>query len=311
MILLAAFFAMNMGASGIAPAFSVEYGSGVLSRRAASLLFAFFVLLGAYFLGGRVVKVISGGIIPEELLNLQAGVVIFTATTLSLFLSNLFRIPASTSQITVFSIAGYGYFRGAVEWSLFARLVPLWFALPVAAFLLTYMLGRFLYPRIAGWEHGAIRFWDIATSCYTALSIGSNNVANASGVLVGAGVTSSSVASFSLAPFFGLGGLVLGKGNLESMGKKVTALDMVSASLVSLVTGTFLIGASVLGLPQSLVQLNSFAIFGFGVARKGKGMRKLGKKIIKRSFVIWTLSPILGFFVAFALAFLCGAGRGF
>jgi phosphate/sulfate permease len=43
---------------------------------------------------------------------------------------------------------------------------------------------------------------------------------------------------------------------------------MVSAGIISLITGTLLISASLVGLPQSLVQLNSFAIFGLGVARK-------------------------------------------
>jgi phosphate/sulfate permease len=55
------------------------------------------------------------------------------------------------------------------------------------------------------------------TSCYTAFSIGSNNVANASGVLVGAGIMNPKPATFMLAPFFGIGGFLLGKGNLESL----------------------------------------------------------------------------------------------
>ena len=119
---------------------------------------------------------------------------------------------------------------------------------------------------------------------------------------------STKAATFMLAPFFGGGGYLLGKGNMESIGKKVTELDMVSAGLISLVTGTFLLVASLLGLPQSLVQLNSFAIFGFGVAQKGKGMRKLGRKIIKKSFVIWIASPLLGFGISYLLTRLINGG---
>lgn len=302
-ILLAIFFAINMGGSGIAPVFSAEYGAGVISKRTASILFAIFVLLGAYLLGFRVVQVISRGLIEAEYLDHTAAIIIFTATTISLFLSNMFKIPASTSQITVFSIVGYGFYFNAVKWEIFKKMVPLWLVLPVFAFILTFIVGRFLYPKIKHWSHASIKFWDIATSCYTAFSIGSNNVANASGVLSGAGVMASKAATFMLAPFFGVGGFLLGKGNLKSIGKRVTDLDMISAGLVSLVTGTLLISASLIGLPQSLVQLNAFSIFGFGVARKGKGMRKLGRKIIKRSFIIWVMSPILGFTISLLMTY--------
>ncbi len=304
LIILSILFAVNMGGSGIAPTFSAEYGAGVVTKKSASILFAVFVLLGAYLLGFRVVAVISRGLIGEELMTARAGVIIFTATTISLFLSNILKIPASTSQITVFSIVGYGFYHGSVKWDIFKRLIPMWLVLPVAAFILTYITGRYLYPRISHWRHKSIKFWDIATSCYTAFSIGSNNVANASGVLTGAGVMTGKAATFMLAPFFGIGGFLLGKGNIDSIGRGVTRLDLVSASLVSLVTATLLISASVVGLPQSLVQLNSFAIFGFGVAQKGKGMRKLGRKIIKKSFAIWILSPVTGFTIAFLMTYL-------
>lgn len=290
-----------MGGSGITPVFAAEFGGGVISKKGASILFACFVLLGAYILGFRVVRVISRGLINEELITAPAGIIIFTATTLSLFLTNMLHIPASTSQITVFSIVGYGFYYDAVKWGIFKRLVPMWLILPVCSFILTYIAGRYLYPKIKHWDHKSIKFWDIATSCYTAFSIGANNVANATGVLSGTGIMSSRVATFMLAPFFGVGGFLLGEGNLKSLGKKVTALDLVSAGIVSLVTGTLLVTASLIGLPQSLVQLNSFAIFGFGVANKGKGMRKLGKKIIIKSFIIWTMSPVIGFTIALAM----------
>jgi phosphate/sulfate permease len=70
-------------------------------------------------------------------------------------------------------------------------------------------------------------------------------------------------ATFMLAPFFGIGGFLLGKGNLESLWKKIVKLNMVSAGIISLITGTLLISASLVGLPQSLVKLNSFTLTAF------------------------------------------------
>ena len=43
-IIQAILFAANMGGSGISPVFSAEYGAGVISKKLASFLFAFFVL---------------------------------------------------------------------------------------------------------------------------------------------------------------------------------------------------------------------------------------------------------------------------
>jgi len=302
LIFLGILFAVNMGGSGIAPTFSAEYGGGIISRKKASILFAIFVLLGAYLLGFRVVKVISKGLINPELLNIKSALIIFTGTTIALFLANLFKIPASTSQITVFSIVGYGAYHNAVKWEIFQRMIPLWIVLPFSAFLITFLCGKFIYPKIKDFKHNSIKFWDILTSCYTAFSIGSNNVANASGVFAGAQIMTSKLATFILAPFFGIGGFVLGKGNLQSIGKKVTQLDLISAGIISLVTGSLLISASLIGLPQSLVQLNSFAVFGFGVANRGKGIKKLGIKTIKKCFLTWIMSPILGFSIVYLIA---------
>lgn len=300
-LLLAVSFALNMGGSGIAPSFSAEYGSGVLSKKKAAFLFALFVFLGAYLLGFRVVKVISSELINPELLTPYAAAIIFSATTLSLFLSNLLKIPASTSQITVFSILGYGLNFGGVYGRILLIMIPLWFILPAASLILCFLAGKYLYPKIQHWDNRVIKVWDISTSCYTAFSIGSNNVANASGVLSGAGIMGQKAATYLLAPFFGIGGYLLGSGNLDSIGGEVTELDMNSAGIISLVSGTLLISASLIGVPQSLVQLNSFAVFGFGASQNDNHFKESGRRIIKKSFAVWIGSPLLGFIVAFLI----------
>ena len=58
-IILASFFAMNMGASGFAPSMAAAYGADFLNRFQAVAFFGLFVLLGAVMAGGRVVETIS------------------------------------------------------------------------------------------------------------------------------------------------------------------------------------------------------------------------------------------------------------
>src|SRR3990167_3787834 len=97
LIFVVIFFAMNMGASGIAPTFSAVYGGRLIKKKTAALLFTIFVIIGAGTLGRGVVKTLSQGILPKEFLSLEAALIILSAATLSLFLANLLAIPESTS----------------------------------------------------------------------------------------------------------------------------------------------------------------------------------------------------------------------
>ena len=296
-----------MGGSGITPTFAAEYGGGVISRKWASILFGFFVICGAYLIGWRVIKTISKGIIDSNLLTTPNVLIIFAVISTGLFIANLLKVPASTSQMTVFALVGIGLSQNAVKWGIFSKLLPLWFILPVSAFIITFLIGKFAYPRIIAWTqnhksknfHKSVKFWDIVTSCYTAFSIGSNNVANAAGPIVACAILTSNKAVFLLAPFFGIGGYLLGKGNLKTVGKKITDLDLISAAIISLVTGTLLITASLIGLPQSLVQLNAFAIFGFAVS-----MKNIKMSTTKRAFLIWLLTPSYCFVLSYLLSSL-------
>jgi len=100
------FFAMNMGASGVAPSFCSSYGAKFLGRKSIMLLFTFFVILGAVLLGGGVAKTLSSGIVPSKFISPKIALVILLSATISLFIANLLKIPQSTSWVTVFSLTG-------------------------------------------------------------------------------------------------------------------------------------------------------------------------------------------------------------
>src|SRR4051812_38787492 len=108
-IAIALFFAMNIGASGTAAAMGTAYGANAINnKRIALLLVAISAFLGATIGGGEVAKTISKGIIPSDLLQVKAVVIILFGATFTLFLSNLLGIPLSTSEVTIGSIVGVG-----------------------------------------------------------------------------------------------------------------------------------------------------------------------------------------------------------
>ena len=213
---------MNMGASGFAPSMAAAYGADFLNRFQAVAFFGLFVLLGAVAAGGRVVETISRDIIPPEFMDIRVALIIIGAATITLFIANLLKVPQSTSQVTVGSMVGIGIYLDHLNGSPFKLMIPLWFVLPFAAYAVTLFLGRWAYPRLRRYvlaqnimrRYRLLQGFVIVSSCYVAFSIGSNNVANATGILVGTGLTGALASAVFIAPFFGFGGLLLGMGNL-------------------------------------------------------------------------------------------------
>lgn len=305
------FFALNMGASGVAPSFATSYGGGILRRKTAYILFGIFVIAGAVLFGRNVVSTLGKGLIPRELISFNAVVIILASATLSLFIANILKVPQSTSQVTVGAIVGTGLYLGHLQTkALFLKILPMWVILPLASYLLTLFLYKLVYPperdnlhiyQLMFSNERKLRISTLAASCYVALAIGSNNVANAVGPLYGAGIIDAGVGLLSIAPLFGVGAWLMGKGTLETAGREIVPLGKVSGVLVSFVTASLLIIASIAGVPQSLVQLNIASIFAISVVKDGHRYT-WDQHLTKKTFVIWAVTPIISVVAAYILS---------
>ncbi len=304
------FFAINMGASGIAPTFSAVYGGGLIKKKIAALLFTIFVILGAATLGSGVVKTLSNGILPKELISVDIAIIILASATLSLSLANLLGIPESTSMVTVGAVVGASLYLQHLQARIFLWLIPLWIGFPVVSFIITFLLYRIIYPPRHGnlWLYEKIfsnerklKILAIAVSCYGAFAVGTNNVANAVGPLVGAKIMDANSGLILIAPLFGMGALFFGKRNIETFGKEVVPLGLITSNLVCLVTGSLLILASSLGAPFPYVQLNALSIFAVSCIKNGHRVT-LSHHITKKTFMVWTLTPLLAIAVSYILS---------
>lgn len=305
------FFSLNMGASGIAPSFAAVYGARLIRKNRALLIFTLFVILGALALGKNVALTLGKGLLPQKLMNFDIALIILTSATLSLFLANLLKIPQSTSQVTVGSIVGIGlYFRELNFATLFLKILPMWIILPLLSYILTFLLYRKIYPpghdnlhiyqKVFANEK-KLKLSSLLVSCYVAFAIGTNNVANAVGPLFGAGIIRPVLGLLLLAPLFGIGAGLMGKGTLETAGKEIVPLGIMSCTLVAFVTATLLIFASLLGIPQSLVQLNIFSIFAISCLKNGHKCT-LDHHITQKTFWVWVITPILSLAVSYLLS---------
>lgn len=306
-IAVALFFAMNIGASGTAASMGAAYGSGAVSKPKAMILVALGAWVGAVLGGGEVVKTISGGIIPQQILDVEIVVIILASATLTLFVSNLMGIPLSTSEVTVGAIVGVGVAFQELYFKKLAVIIAFWILVPVAAFLIAYILGKSIskaekkWPGLKGkgkwktWLSGLL----IVSGLLEAFSAGMNNVANAVGPLVGAGVLASNFAIWIGGGFVALGALLLGGRVLETNGKKITQLSLLQGSAVSATGGSLVIIASIFGIPVPLTQATTMAILGVGTAKNG--FRLWQKGVIKQIMKVWVVSPVSSLVVSFGL----------
>jgi len=297
-----------MGGGNFAASFAAAHGGRVLTKKKAQILFAIFVFFGAIFIGQPVAQTLGNKIIPHELISFDTVLIILFSATVSLFIANLLHVPQSTSLVTVGSILGVGlYFRG-IYTKTFLYLIPFWIFLPVIGYVLTYLLGRLVYPprKSNFWVYeklvnhgGRLKTFVIITSCYNAFSVGTNNVANAVGPLAGANIIDKTLGLALIAPVFGLGSLVFG-GPLKTAGEGIVPLGILTATIICLVTGTLMIIASIFGVPQSFVMITVAAVFAIGALKNGHKLT-FANPITKKTYLTWLITPLISVFISFLL----------
>ncbi|MCT4595279.1 MAG: anion permease [Anaeromicrobium sp.] len=326
-LLVAMFLGINMGGSGTAPSFSVAYGADLINIDLIPVLFGVCVLIGAIVASEEVTKTIGKGIISENVMSITVVTIILLSTSLSIMFANILKVPQSASQATVFAITGVGiYFDQLKTQRLFFEIIPTWFILPIIAFMIMYIIGKYIFEPlkckktinfIQISEKSLWKYIVILSSCYVAFSIGANNVANATGPITSMllnelGFQSNTtysllcmiLATIIVAPCFGIGSSIFGSSVLETTGKKIISVAPLGAVVISIVTGSLFLVASVTkGIPASLVQLNTGAIIGLATAKLGF------KEVIKNSsvrkiFVVWIIAPIISFLLAILFLYL-------
>ncbi|WP_096201142.1 inorganic phosphate transporter [Bacillus sp. FJAT-45350] len=307
---IALFFAMNIGASGTAAAMGPAYGSGAIKKkRNAMFLVAIFAFLGA-LAGGEVVKTIGGGIIPPDVVDVNVVTIILAAACLTLFIANLIGIPLSTSEVVVGSIVGAGVAFQAVYFDKLFVIVSFWVIVPIVAFGLAYGFGFVLkraekkWPALKGegkWKKWLVVLLVLA-GCLEAFAAGMNNVANAVGPLVGAGLIDITPALIIGGIFVSLGAILLGGRVLETNGKRITRLSLTQGTTVSSIGGVLVIIASIFGLPVPLTQVTTSAILGIGTA--DNGFKLWQKGIIKKIIKVWVVSPVFSLVISYGLIML-------
>jgi sulfate permease len=303
-----------MGGGNFAASFAAAYGGNIITKKKAQFLFGIFVFLGAVLVGHPVTQTLSSRLIPSEIIKLDIVIIVLISATASLFIANLLHVPQSTSLVTVAALFGVGLYFRNIYVKTFLYLVPFWVIFPIIGYILTYLLGRLVYPprKSNFWIYEKLinhkerlRAFVIIASCYNAFSVGTNNVANAVGPLSGAGVVDTTVGLALIAPIFGLGSFVFHE-PLKTASHKIVPLGLLTATIICVVTGTLMITASILGVPQSFVMIKVASLFAISGLKNGHKIT-FANPVTKKTYLTWLITPIMAVIISYILTGLSNA----
>ncbi|MFA5090908.1 MAG: inorganic phosphate transporter [Candidatus Omnitrophota bacterium] len=298
----------SIGANDAANSLGTAVGSKVLSLRQAIIMIAVFGFLGAFLQGSYVTNTIGRNIVPLDALgkNLSlyvALVAIFSACAW-VVLATYWKMPISTSHSIVGAVAGAGLaVHAPVNWQVLLDIFICWIFTPVGAAILGYAFYRILkniFYRIVPRRYikATMAFLIVASGCYVAYSWGANDVANATGVIAGAGVISAklSVAIGGAAIILGI--VTWGYKVIETIGSEITHLLPIMAFSAQLASAINVHIYTVFGIPVSTSHSIVGAIIGVGLVRGG---RVINMRIMKDIIICWLATPFISGVIGFLL----------
>ena len=298
----------SIGANDAANSLGTAVGSRVLTLRQAIILIAIFGFLGASMQGSYVTKTIGKGIVPidqlEKDLRLYLALVAAFAACCWVILATYWKMPISTSHSIVGAVAGAGLAINApVRWKMLLDIFVCWIFTPVGAAILGYIFYRILknlfyrfLPR--RYLRFSIAAGIILSGCYVAYSWGANDVANATGLIAGAGILTPKMSVVFGGLAIALGIMTWGYKVIETIGSEITHLLPIMALSAQLASALNVHLYTVFGIPVSTSHSIVGAICGVGLVR---GSRVLNFRIMKDMIICWLATPFVSGLISFII----------
>lgn len=307
LVALALAFAWSLGAHYTGACVGMATAGRALSARAALGLMAPLAFLGAVTASGAVQRTVGSGLLSSASVTPVAIAVAVVATAFGLTaLYNIVRIPTSTIQLLVFSVIGAGYAAGLpVAWPAIATLLLVWAIAPLSAFGLGWGLLRLLDRRRAPTQAPAspgmakLRWGLIAAAAGASFTMGANDVANATGPVLMAGLTNPLVAATLGGVGIAVGVLTWGRPILRRVAEEVVVLDDRMAGTAQLVQVLVVLVPVIFGWFTSLNQALIGGLAGVGLAR---GRQTVRWRTVRLILLGWLVGPLSGLAVGWLLA---------
>ena len=296
----ALFFGWGLGSNDSANIFGTGVAANVIRYRTAIILTSIFLVIGALLEGHK-----SMGTVGEmSTMTMTAAFIATFSAGLCMALFTYLSLPISASQAIMGAVLGIGLISGIPDFSKLYKVVLCWVLTPIGGTAITAILypifGKIFQTLLFNlrFRHLFIKYALFISGCYGAYSLGANNVANVTGVYVGAGYltpfNAALIGSFSMA--FGV--ISYSRKVMDTVGKKIVELDGFSAFITALSAAITVHIFTQVGIPVSTSQAVVGAVFGIGLV---KGTKTVRKKTLIEIGAGWVFTPISSGIVAYLL----------
>jgi PiT family inorganic phosphate transporter len=296
----------SIGANDAANSLGVAVGSRVLNLRQAIILIAIFGFLGAFLQGSYVIKTIGKGIVPIDKLDKDLSTYIALVAAFAagawVVLATYWKMPISTSHSIVGAVAGAGLaVHAPIVWKKLLDIFICWIFTPLGAAILGYIFYRIfknVFYRIIPRKYlkATLAALIIISGCYVAYTWGANDVANAVGVISGAGIISVKMSILLGGAAIVLGIVTWGYKVIETIGSEITNLLPIMAFSAQLASAINVHVYTIFGIPVSTSHSIVGAIFGVGLVR---GARVINLHIMKEIIACWLATPFISGIISF------------
>lgn len=307
LILLSGLFSgWALGANDAANAMGTAVGAKVRTIREAVVIVGVFSLAGALLFGSGIIKTIGKGIVPLDQIDAHQSTIIALSAMLAasawLFGATYLKLPVSTTHSIVGAVAGAGLAAGNVPiyWEKLLEIVMAWVLTPIGASILGYVLYQMLRLLVLQRFNLSDRVWVwplTLSGMYMAFSWGANDVANATGLMVGVGLVSPFQAAALGGVAIVVGIATWGYRVMETVGTRITNLLPAMAFIAELAASLNVQLYTILGLPVSMTHSVVGAIFGVGLVR---GRRAIDARTVRDIVLAWAATPAAAGAVALA-----------
>lgn len=263
-------FAVSIGAHYTGACMGMPFALAALSARRAALLMAPLAFAGAALASHGAEHTVADRITSARLHTSAEVVVIAVAAAITIAYNRL-RVPTSTVQILVFCLTGVALATGVgVHWATIGVLTMVWVAVPPLAFVLGFTVRRPQSRHVPARDTrtkvapspvaatqrsstrvGSLDWFGVALAVVgvaASFTMGANDVANASGSLVGTRVISPLAAGALCGAGFAVGVVGWGRPMLSRLAFDIVEVDRQTDVATQAVQAAVVLATAGLGL---------------------------------------------------------------
>lgn len=300
-ILSGIFLGWSLGANDAANVFGTAVASRIITFSVAVTILTIFVTTGAVLQGDEGIHTLES--LTDQ--DLNSAFVLSLAAALTVGIMTYFALPVSTSQAVVGAILGIAIaLQQTVSWGHLRKVILCWVGTPLGAMLIAFLLYKsfqYLLDKITinlFLLNKLVKYGLLASGAYGAYALGANNVANVTGVFVGAGLLTVRWATLIGGISIALGAITYSKRVMLTVGGGVVKLDGFSAFVSVLAAAITVHIYAEIGVPVSTSQAIVGAVFGIGLAL---GMQAVHKRTLSHIMLGWIATPIIAGLIAFVI----------